>query len=110
MHRSTDCLTPKVGILYISLIISLNIIIFQDSSSSDSDLLKNSPLWPPRSRSPPHHVIPARARHIISIDSSLSDSAKSVSSQDADEIARSNIYLTQIPPQSKLLYFLQVKN
>lgn len=108
MHRSTDCLTPKVCNVYISLMISLNYNLFKDSSSSDSDLLKNSPLWPPRSRSPPHHIIPARARHIITIDSSLSDSAKSVSSQDADEIARSNIFLSYIFSHSKM--FFQVRN
>lgn len=33
-------------------------------------------------------MVPARAKHIIPVDSSLSDSAKSVSSQDADEAAR----------------------
>lgn len=63
-------------------------MLLQDSSSSDSDLLKNSPLWPPRPRSPPHHGVPVRAKHIIPVDSSLSDSAKSVSSQEAEEAAR----------------------
>ncbi|XP_018576940.1 anoctamin-8 [Anoplophora glabripennis] len=70
IHRSTDCITQK------------------DSSSSDSDLLKSSPLWPPRPRTPPTNNIPARARAMIPIDPSLSDSAKSVSSQEADEAAR----------------------
>ncbi|XP_015837199.1 anoctamin-8 isoform X2 [Tribolium castaneum] len=68
IHRSTDCITPK------------------DASSSDSDLLKSSPVWPPRPRSPPQP--PNRARPAPA-DSSLSDSARSVSSQEAaDEAAR----------------------
>ncbi|KAJ8935020.1 hypothetical protein NQ314_013045 [Rhamnusium bicolor] len=71
IHRSTDCITPK------------------DSSSSDSDLLKSSPLWPPRPRTPPASNVPARARAMVPMDPSLSDSAKSVSSQEAaDEAAR----------------------
>ncbi|XP_057653457.1 anoctamin-8 [Diorhabda carinulata] len=68
VHRSTDCIAPK------------------DASSSDSDLLKTSPLWPPRPRTPPQ--IPARARPLVPQDPSLSDSVKSVSSQEtADEAA-----------------------
>ncbi|CAG9834289.1 unnamed protein product [Diabrotica balteata] len=67
IHRSTDCIAPK------------------DASSSDSDLLKSSPLWPPRPRSPPQ--IPARARPLVPQDPSLSDSAKSVSSQETPEEA-----------------------
>jgi anoctamin-8 len=60
----------------------------QDASSSDSDLLKSSPAWPPRPRSPPHHnSTPNRARPAPA-DASLSDSARSVSSQEADEAAR----------------------
>ncbi|KAG5900571.1 hypothetical protein JTB14_022876 [Gonioctena quinquepunctata] len=70
IHRSTDCIVPK------------------DASSSDSDLLKSSPLWPPRPRSPPAHHIPARARPLIPIDPALSDSAKSISSQEADEATK----------------------
>ncbi|KAJ3636562.1 hypothetical protein MTP99_000095 [Tenebrio molitor] len=70
MHRSAECITPK------------------DASSSDSDLLKSSPAWPPRPRSPPHHnSTPNRARPAPA-DASLSDSARSVSSQEADEAAR----------------------
>ncbi|XP_074035844.1 anoctamin 8 white walker isoform X2 [Leptinotarsa decemlineata] len=64
VHRSTDCIAPK------------------DASSSDSDLLKSSPLWPPRPRSPPSHHIPVRARPLIPKDPSLSDSVKSISSQE----------------------------
>ncbi|CAH1111241.1 unnamed protein product [Psylliodes chrysocephalus] len=67
VHRSTDCIAPK------------------DASSSDSDLLKNSPHWPPRPRTPPQ--IPARARPLVPQDPSLSDSAKSVASQEAAEEA-----------------------
>ncbi|KAJ8983111.1 hypothetical protein NQ317_001855 [Molorchus minor] len=69
IHRSTDCITPK------------------DSSSSDSDLLKSSPMWPPRPRTPTNNV-PTRTKPMIPQDPSLSDSAKSVSSQEADEAAR----------------------
>lgn len=62
-------------------------ILFQDASSSDSDLLKSSPVWPPRPRSPPQP--PNRARPIPApADASLSDSARSVSSQEADDAAR----------------------
>ncbi|XP_063905068.1 anoctamin-8 isoform X4 [Zophobas morio] len=70
IHRSTDCITPK------------------DASSSDSDLLKSSPVWPPRPRSPPHHSSPPVRARPAPADSSLSDSARSVSSQEADEAAR----------------------
>lgn len=61
--------------------------LYKDASSSDSDLLKTSPIWPPRPRSPPHNIKPSRALPNL-VDSSLSDSAKSVSSQEADEAAR----------------------
>lgn len=64
LHRSTDCITPK------------------DSSSSDSDLLKGSPLWPPRTKSPVKEAKPVPG------DPSLSDSARSISSQEADEAAK----------------------
>ncbi|XP_019880243.2 anoctamin-8 isoform X2 [Aethina tumida] len=71
IHRSTDCITPK------------------DASSSDSDLFKNSPLWPPRSRSPPanpHPIIPIKTKPAPA-EASLSDSAKSVASQETPEEA-----------------------
>ncbi|CAG9859654.1 unnamed protein product [Phyllotreta striolata] len=69
VHKSTDCIAPK------------------DASSSDSDLLKTSPLWPPRPRSPP--PVPARARPLVPQDPALGDSSKSVSSQEAaDEAAK----------------------
>ncbi|KAK9693808.1 hypothetical protein QE152_g33945 [Popillia japonica] len=71
IHRSTDCITSK------------------DSSSSDSDLLRgSSPVWPPRPRSGrtppsmPPKIIP------LPMDTSLSDSARSVSSQEAEEQAK----------------------
>ncbi|XP_022912435.2 anoctamin-10 isoform X1 [Onthophagus taurus] len=71
IHRSSDCIASK------------------DSSSSDSDLLKNSPIWPPRPRTPPGNsnvLIPKTSP--TPIDASLSDSAKSISSQEADEQAK----------------------
>nr|CAI5824442.1 unnamed protein product [Callosobruchus analis] len=71
IHKSTDCIVSK------------------DASSSDSDLLKSIPMWPPRPRSPPSQNISLRARPMMPTDSSLSDSAKSISSQEgADEAAR----------------------
>ncbi|VEN36989.1 unnamed protein product [Callosobruchus maculatus] len=71
IHKSTDCIVSK------------------DASSSDSDLLKSIPMWPPRPRSPPSQNISLRARPMIPTDASLSDSAKSISSQEgADEAAR----------------------
>ncbi|CAH1966796.1 unnamed protein product [Acanthoscelides obtectus] len=72
IHKSTDCIVSK------------------DASSSDSDLLKSIPMWPPRPRSPPTtHNISIRAKQMIPTDASLSDSAKSISSQEgADEAAR----------------------
>ncbi|CAH0551679.1 unnamed protein product [Brassicogethes aeneus] len=75
IHRSTDCITPKV---------------LQDASSSDSDLLKttSSPMWPPRSRSPPSHPHPVIPKpKPVTADPSLSDSAKSVASQETPEEA-----------------------
>lgn len=71
LHRSTDCITPK------------------DSSSSDSDLLKNNPIWPPRPRSPNKDppMLSPQARPLPA-DPSLSDSARSISSQEADDAAR----------------------
>ncbi|XP_060518982.1 anoctamin-8-like isoform X3 [Cylas formicarius] len=72
IHRSSECISPK------------------DASSSDSDLLKSSPLWPPRPRSP-DHLVSSRAKPppIVPIDPSLSDSAKSISSQEtSDEAAK----------------------
>ncbi|XP_019755048.2 anoctamin-8 isoform X1 [Dendroctonus ponderosae] len=70
IHRSTDCISPK------------------DSSSSDTELHRTSPLWPPRPRSPPEHTGPRIRAPIIPIDPSLSDSARSISSQEADEAAK----------------------
>ncbi|KAK9876156.1 hypothetical protein WA026_011272 [Henosepilachna vigintioctopunctata] len=70
IHRSTDCITPK------------------DSSSSDSDLLKNNPLWPPRPRSPNVETTLLVQSKPIPADPSLSDSARSISSQEADEVSR----------------------
>lgn len=71
IHRSTDCITAK------------------DASSSDSDLLKSSPLWPPRPRSPPTQSHPLIKAKPAPVEPSLGDSAKSVASQEAiDEAAR----------------------
>lgn len=76
IHRSTDCITPKLS---------------ADASSSDSDLLKCSPVWPPRPRSPSGQSqgpIAALKPKPITTEASLSDSVKSVSSQEtADEAA-----------------------
>ncbi|KAK9693809.1 hypothetical protein QE152_g33945 [Popillia japonica] len=79
IHRSTDCITSK----------SIPDLPAQDSSSSDSDLLRgSSPVWPPRPRSGrtppsmPPKIIP------LPMDTSLSDSARSVSSQEAEEQAK----------------------
>ncbi|CAG9766242.1 unnamed protein product [Ceutorhynchus assimilis] len=69
VHRSTDCISPK------------------DASSSDSELHRTSPLWPPRPRSPPEHSGPRIRAPIIPTDPTLSDSARSISSQEADEAA-----------------------
>ncbi|XP_017773591.1 PREDICTED: anoctamin-8 isoform X3 [Nicrophorus vespilloides] len=77
IHRSTDCITPKLS---------------TDASSSDSDLLKSSPVWPPRPRSPSGAASSAPIvikTKTVTTEASLSDSAKSVSSQEtADEAAR----------------------
>lgn len=70
IHRSTDCISPK------------------DASSSDSELHKSSPLWPPRPRSPPENSGPRIRPPIVPIDPTLSDSAKSISSQEADDAAK----------------------
>ncbi|KAL1514378.1 hypothetical protein ABEB36_003645 [Hypothenemus hampei] len=70
IHKSTDCISPK------------------DASSSDTELHKTSPMWPPKPRSPPEHSGPRIRAPIIPIDPSLSDSAKSISSQEADEAAK----------------------
>ncbi|XP_030764721.1 anoctamin-8 isoform X2 [Sitophilus oryzae] len=70
IHRSTDCISPK------------------DASSSDTELHKATPMWPPRPRSPPENTGPRIRPPIIPIDPSLSDSARSISSQEADETAK----------------------
>lgn len=76
IHRSTDCITSK------------------DASSSDSDLLKSSPLWPPRPRSPPAQSHPLIKSKPAPAEASLSDSAKSVASQEAiDEAARGGLFV-----------------
>lgn len=65
----------------------------QDSSSSDSDLLKNNPIWPPRPRSPNKDppMLSPQARPLPA-DPSLSDSARSISSQEADDAARGKLF------------------
>ncbi|KAB0803967.1 hypothetical protein PPYR_00937 [Photinus pyralis] len=69
IHRSTDCITSK------------------DASSSDSDLLRSSPIWPPRPRSPSGsstNNVPLRPKP-VQADPNLSDSTRSISSQEADD-------------------------
>lgn len=64
-------------------------VIWKDASSSDTELHRTSPLWPPRPRSPPEHTGPRIPRApIVPIDPSLSDSARSISSQEADDAAK----------------------
>ncbi|XP_076268543.1 anoctamin 8 white walker isoform X3 [Rhynchophorus ferrugineus] len=82
IHRSTDCISPhknKPRIMDVSN---------KDASSSDTELHRTSPLWPPRPRSPPENIGPRIRPPIIPIDPSLSDSARSISSQEADEAAK----------------------
>ncbi|KAK4884573.1 hypothetical protein RN001_000844 [Aquatica leii] len=72
IHRSTDCITSK------------------DASSSDSDLLRGSPIWPPRPRSPSgsnsNNNVPLRTRTPVQpADANLSDSTRSISSQEAED-------------------------
>lgn len=63
-------------------------LCFKDASSSDSDLLHSSPVWPPRPRSPPQNIGTIPKAKPVPMDASLSDSAKSVSSQEAEEAAK----------------------
>lgn len=106
IHKSTDCIIPKVTRWFHNkqakrrlwlifcfffqsrLIVSFEIGIFQDASCSDSDLLKSSPMWPPRPRSPTHSSHAAVKGAVVLAESSLSDSARSVSSQEADDAAK----------------------
>lgn len=77
-------------------------IFFKDASSSDSELHRASPLWPPRPRSPPRIRAP-----IIPIDPSLSDSARSISSQEAEEAAK-GAKSTRFNDKMFILVFLQL--
>lgn len=66
------------------------IYYFQDASSSDSDLLRSSPVWPPRPRSPSgsnsmNNNAPAARVRPAPIDANLSDSTRSISSQEAED-------------------------
>ncbi|XP_050315766.1 anoctamin-8 isoform X2 [Anthonomus grandis grandis] len=81
IHRSTDCITPKV-------LTRIKDSPSKDASSSDSELHRTSPLWPPRPRSPDQSDRPRIRPPIIPVDPSLSDSARSISSQEADDAAK----------------------
>ncbi|XP_066152104.1 anoctamin-10 isoform X2 [Euwallacea fornicatus] len=81
IHRSTDCISPKI-------LNRIKDVPYKEASSSDTELHRTSPLWPPRPRSPPEHSGPRIRAPIIPIDPSLSDSARSISSQEADEAAK----------------------